>query len=981
MTLTDQSKVKKIESIENFQGGKPVTIDWGLPPGVKSGKETGRKTPTEQSSRPTSPSVIKSHNHEETPGILVKNKSVIDLIDTSTVSNIIRKRLNQSHAQEAILRATNNTGSLDPLANANAMKSKLNEDGTPGTTVKTSNKLIEMPFVMVQIHREYARNSPTGGAVQGSRRLLKSYLRICGSFPSISKAKEMADKQMENIFLTLYQSNTSQQNELLLNWNTFRGFESIPVEDSDHFLIYCRSSPMEYASIFPSKNILFSPFPAICRLANQRFAVAVMNQIISDENPLLNGPAGSPKKKKQIVIGSKVKGNHKKEVVIGLAGNDSIGPEADEEVFDVNHPPDRGSDDEELEENAVSAKSVSNKSKKNLTSRKISTMGVNANSALLSGANISSRHSIRKGASSSVLEATTPVAPSSTEQGLTGGTAQTESAVTLPEFISTKKSSWPLYLQEFSCLYESLVVTATRLDCLRYAIRRFGTMPSDILSRASSLMGGIEGTMASTGMMDTSNPETTAVHGNSTSTIQLKAMNDSNKADRILRVVHNEQKKICVLPLFKWVLLNEETVETLNFLYAFKESTIRKILLAEELDQTQEETAYEEEDIDMDNPQLLQLTGNPDGNEQGQKRFPGEYRDLISEIEEKHLHPEMVKSFSEAGFIPQDPLRNMNTKALDEGMNRSHSTGGLKAARSDGGILFIDNNSKRSNAMSKIEVIADQARALKILEREVASKEMSKQIQVMQSQFMTHSAQSYKMNAGTGMSSYPMLMPMSPQRPSDEDSTSTGNIRSKTQKDSVQLENRLKLLNKAVHETHRILNTHDQLCELEHGTPTKKDDDSSYQQLHEKKSVEAAEALRLRPQYVSPKASPQKKSIPKEEKLRLSKDNKSGIMKERLNVIESLQKMQFVPSKSSMSTSNSAPTIQPTSSAVGPVSVSGNAAVSALFGLGKSANQGPTSQTTVAGRRLAESLRILSESLDTQLQQKMSVSASQTSFG
>ncbi len=98
-------------------------------------------------------------------------------------------------------------------------------------------------------------------------------------------------------------------------------------------------------------------------------------------------------------------------------------------------------------------------------------------------------------------------------------------------------------------------------------------------------------------------------------------------------------------------------------------------------------------------------------------------------------------------------------------------------------------------------------------------------------------------------------------------------------------------------------------------------------------------------------------------------------------MIEALQKMQFVPSKSSTGGSSNI-SAQPTSTitAAEPASVSANAAVSALFGIGKNVNQGPTTQSTSAGRRLAESLRILSESLDSQLQQKLGTSGSQAMF-
>ena len=52
------------------------------------------------------------------------------------------------------------------------------------------------------------------------------------------------------------------------------------LSDSDHFLIYCRNTPVEYASLDDvTENLFISPFPSICKDSQQKFACIVINPI------------------------------------------------------------------------------------------------------------------------------------------------------------------------------------------------------------------------------------------------------------------------------------------------------------------------------------------------------------------------------------------------------------------------------------------------------------------------------------------------------------------------------------------------------------------------------------------------------------------------------------------------------------------------------------------------------------------------------
>lgn len=167
-----------------------------------------------------------------------------------------------------------NLGSMHQFA----LKSSTQLNGSAGGigTVKNSvsTNIFRPPFCLIQLHREKLKMRP----IQGSRRLLKCYFRVCGLVGSCNEAKLAAESQMLNISvrttagagLSAYYlgQNTS------LNWNRFTGFSTMPLQNTDHFLIYCRGSPIEYASFTPpvGVDLLDAPFPSACKPTGQHFA-------------------------------------------------------------------------------------------------------------------------------------------------------------------------------------------------------------------------------------------------------------------------------------------------------------------------------------------------------------------------------------------------------------------------------------------------------------------------------------------------------------------------------------------------------------------------------------------------------------------------------------------------------------------------------------------------------------------------------------
>ena len=62
-----------------------------------------------------------------------------------------------------------------------------------------------------------------------------------------------------------------------VQWKRFDGYESMPFQHTDHFIVMCRSVPVEYASFTPTCNLMDMAFPPSCKLPSQRYGCVSVN--------------------------------------------------------------------------------------------------------------------------------------------------------------------------------------------------------------------------------------------------------------------------------------------------------------------------------------------------------------------------------------------------------------------------------------------------------------------------------------------------------------------------------------------------------------------------------------------------------------------------------------------------------------------------------------------------------------------------------
>lgn len=130
-------------------------------------------------------------------------------------------------------------------------------------------------FALVQLHREPVRMR--GGV--GSRRLVRCHMRLCGVFSDSHGAKNSAEELMAHAFTKLYKCDINREDEVKVKWSSFHGFDSIPLQSSDHFIIYCRSAPLEWASFTMSKDMLTHTYPPKCKPRRQAFCCLSIRRI------------------------------------------------------------------------------------------------------------------------------------------------------------------------------------------------------------------------------------------------------------------------------------------------------------------------------------------------------------------------------------------------------------------------------------------------------------------------------------------------------------------------------------------------------------------------------------------------------------------------------------------------------------------------------------------------------------------------------
>lgn len=64
-----------------------------------------------------------------------------------------------------------------------------------------------------------------------------------------------------------------------LDWRRFTGYENMPLQHTDHFLILCRSVPVEYCSFTPDCDLLEVVFPPTCKFKGQKYSCVSINDL------------------------------------------------------------------------------------------------------------------------------------------------------------------------------------------------------------------------------------------------------------------------------------------------------------------------------------------------------------------------------------------------------------------------------------------------------------------------------------------------------------------------------------------------------------------------------------------------------------------------------------------------------------------------------------------------------------------------------
>eukprot|EP00602_Paraphysomonas_sp_CaronLab_P009967 CAMPEP_0185037936 /NCGR_PEP_ID=MMETSP1103-20130426/32986_1 /TAXON_ID=36769 /ORGANISM="Paraphysomonas bandaiensis, Strain Caron Lab Isolate" /LENGTH=1097 /DNA_ID=CAMNT_0027576151 /DNA_START=155 /DNA_END=3448 /DNA_ORIENTATION=- len=139
--------------------------------------------------------------------------------------------------------------------------------------------LQQLPFALVQFHR----NSNKPEIVKGARLSLKCFLRFCGCMRSEEDAKVAAEMQIRNIEMTSKNSaQTATRKKIkskVIEWKRFNGFENMSLQHTDHFIIMCRSVPVETASFTPTGDLMELPFPLSCIQKSQKYCSVTLHDL------------------------------------------------------------------------------------------------------------------------------------------------------------------------------------------------------------------------------------------------------------------------------------------------------------------------------------------------------------------------------------------------------------------------------------------------------------------------------------------------------------------------------------------------------------------------------------------------------------------------------------------------------------------------------------------------------------------------------
>lgn len=147
-----------------------------------------------------------------------------------------------------------------------------------GLVTESTYPVVHHPYSLIHIHRE--NFSADNKAVQP--RVSYCYYRLSGTMPTLLEAKDCASRQMQHAYINCLTHDTDiDQPEIILDWKTFTSFDTIGVSNTDFFITYFRSVPMEYASFTPKVNLLNKVFPAEGKPLGQRFSCVRFSKVDS----------------------------------------------------------------------------------------------------------------------------------------------------------------------------------------------------------------------------------------------------------------------------------------------------------------------------------------------------------------------------------------------------------------------------------------------------------------------------------------------------------------------------------------------------------------------------------------------------------------------------------------------------------------------------------------------------------------------------
>ncbi len=676
-----------------------------------------------------------------------------------------------------------------------------------------------LPFVLVHLHKESGSNQ-NAGLEDAKHRTVTCHLRICCAFNSTVDIKSYTDKYMESIYLTVYKSNYNLENELYLRWKSFKGFQNMVLTANDHFFIYCRGTPIEYASIRTSKNIFSAPFPAMCKQDQQMFVCAVMNQIKpkvqSDETAAFSDGDSD--------------------------GEDSFGP---------------GSN------NRSSPKKLHNKSFVKKTS------------------------------------------------------GEQSSSVHMKE--DTMKD--PQFLKDVSCLCEVVAVFPSRMQGIQYAVERFGfvggpfkeiiasnankanveelkylektstaprgcTQQSALspgnMSRAfgqpsSPLPPNVSRHMVSPKSSFATLPRFSFAQATARPTsvskseekIQLKDLSTLTQRDRVLEVLHFHNKLCCILPMYDWIQLSQDTLQRSNFLNVFEEHDLP---LSELLKQSSKRK------------HSVPAISRPD-TAQTEASF------VSDEDAKSNTKLELVKTFSEAGLLKSSQLGQNNDDCISRLKVISQNQQKLATKEFSKGNKHISD--KEGSAEKFYELVT--TKSVKNLKVAMESKELFKSLAPLElkdgekkhenskKQFTRSSQPSPVSRAGKSVAKRVVEDSDTEFSIAAEDISLYGDVdavyrpRKPVPKiDEDSMNNRLQVMNKAAEQRALLLQMHDRLCEVEHLTYS----DAKYRSK-----------LSSIPSGTSSASGGAAAILPiKGNQIKID-DPRMGFINETLNIVESLQSM------------------------------------------------------------------------------------------